>query len=73
LIGSPVPAAAPEHRGKGRVRGGIFIDVTCDRDPDRLATDARCLEHANGSGEILLGWAALSGNQDECGQQRFPG
>jgi len=43
-------------------RGGVLIAITCDCDPVRLSTDARFLGHALGAGEILLGWASLSGS-----------
>jgi hypothetical protein len=42
-------------------RGGVMIGITCDRDPVRLSTDTRYLGYAIGNGEILLGWAPLSG------------
>ncbi|HUK73269.1 MAG TPA: hypothetical protein VLW50_31725 [Streptosporangiaceae bacterium] len=43
-------------------RGGVLIAITCGLDPIRLSTDARYLGHALGAGEILLGWASLSGS-----------
>jgi len=43
-------------------RGGTLIGVTCDRDPVRLSADPGLLEAALGNGEVLLGWAPLSGD-----------
>lgn len=46
-------------------RGGVLVGVTCDRDPGRLAADARYLKYTIGSGDVLLGWAPLPGGDDE--------
>ena len=45
-------------------RGGVLVGVTHDRDAGRLAAEARYLESALASGEILLGWAPLTAGQD---------
>lgn len=51
-------------------RGGILVGITCDRDPARLAAEARYLEDAFASGDVLLGWAPLLSGQDK---RRKPG
>ncbi len=43
------------------VRRGILIGITCDRDPWQLSSRSRCLGSAIADGEVLLGWAPLSG------------
>jgi hypothetical protein len=61
----PPPAAA-----LAVARGGVLVGVTCDRDPDRLAAEARYLEYAVAGGDVLFGWAPLPGVH---GAQRRPG
>ena len=56
----PQPAAA-----LAAARGGVLVGVTCDRDPGQLAAETRYLEYAIASGDVLLGWAPLPGDQDE--------
>lgn len=53
------------------VRGGILIGVTCDRDPQWLGYHSRCLNDAIADGEVLLGWAPLSGTPPALGHRSW--
>jgi hypothetical protein len=65
----PPPAAA-----LAEARGGVLAGVTCDRDPGRLAAEARELEDAIAGGDVLLGWAPLpDGPHQRPGAGRLTG
>jgi hypothetical protein len=44
-------------------RRGMVAGITCDEDPAELTADASMLNAAIVSGEVLLGWAPLGGQQ----------
>lgn len=39
--------------------GGVLVGVTCDRGPERLATEASYLDYTIANGDVLLGWVPL--------------
>lgn len=64
------PARPRALAGLVTVRGGILIGITCDCDPQRLSSRSRCLNEAIAGGEVVLGWAPLSGTARVPGSRR---